>query len=38
MNIKNVQSLVRKAAEKDLGYRVCVAQDILGPGGGRLPR
>ena len=34
MNIRNVQSLVRKAAENDLGYRVCAARDIPGPGGG----
>ena len=33
MSTKNLRGLLRKFAEKDLGYRVCVAKDITGPGG-----
>ena len=34
MSTKNLRALLRKIQEKDLGYRVCAAEDINGPGGG----
>ena len=34
MNIKTLKALVRKAADHELGYKVCSAEDIMGPGGG----
>ena len=34
MSTKNLRAILRKIQDRDLGYRVCAARDIAGPGGG----
>ncbi len=34
MSTRNLRALMRKIKEAELGYRVCAARDIVGPGGG----
>ena len=34
MSTRNLRALMRKIKETELGYRVCAARDIAGPGGG----
>ena len=34
MSTRNLRALMRKIKETQLGYRVCAARDIVGPGGG----
>ena len=34
MSTRNLRALMRKIKETELGYRVCAARDIVGPGGG----
>jgi len=33
MSTRSLKDILRKAAEKDLGFKVCIARDVPGPGG-----
>ncbi|MEW6750175.1 MAG: hypothetical protein AB1505_04275 [Candidatus Latescibacterota bacterium] len=33
MTTRSLRDILHRAAERDLGFRVCVADDVLGPGG-----